>query len=73
MSKTIDIINCVTNVSNKGDTQMNELDIINDVISLIGKEGCIGCYTSMKSRMPDIYAYRCKEFGRDIIEFVKSL
>ena len=52
---------------------MNELDIINETIKLIGKEGCIGCYTAMKSRMPKIYEYRCKEFGRDIIEFVNSL
>ena len=52
---------------------MNELDIINDVIKLVGKEGCVGCYTAMKSRTPNIYEYRCKEFGHDIIEFVNSL
>ena len=52
---------------------MNEVDIINDVINLIGKEGCIGCYTAMKSRMPKIYAYQCNLLGRDILEYVNSL
>lgn len=56
---------------------MNEnngiIDIINETIKLIGKEGCIGCYTSMKSRMPKIYEYQCKLFGRDVLEFVNSL
>ena len=52
---------------------MNEIDIINDVIKLVGKEGCIGCYKEMKARMPDIYAYQCKLLGHDIIEFVNSL
>ena len=47
--------------------------IIRDVIKLVGKEGCIGCYTSMKTRTPKIYAYQCKLFGYDIIEFVKGL
>ena len=52
---------------------MNELDIINETIKLIGKEGCVGCYKAMKSRTPKIYAYQCNLLGRDIIEFVKSL
>ena len=52
---------------------MNEIDIINDVIKLIGKEGCISCYEAMKARTPKIYEYQSKLLGRDIIEFVKSL
>ena len=52
---------------------MNEIDIINETIKLIGKEGCIGCYKEMKARTPNVYAYRCKRFGHDIIEYVDSL
>ena len=52
---------------------MNEIDIINETIKLIGKEGCIGCYKAMKARTPNIYEYRCKCFGHDIIEYVNSL
>ena len=52
---------------------MNEIDIINDVIKLIGKEGCIGCYTAMKARTPKIYSYQCNLLGHDIIEYVNSL
>ena len=52
---------------------MNEIDIIRDVIKLIGKEGCLGCYKEMKSRTPHIYAYQCNLLGRDIIEYVSSL
>ena len=47
--------------------------IINDVVKLIGKEGCIGCYKAMKARTPNIYEYRCNRFGHDIIEYVNSL
>lgn len=49
------------------------IDIINEVISLIGKEGCVGCYKAMKARTPKIYAYQCNLFGRDIIEYVNGL
>ena len=52
---------------------MNEIDIINETIKLIGKEGCIGCYKAMKARTPNIYEYRCKRLGRDIIEYVNGL
>lgn len=52
---------------------MNVIDIINETIKLIGKEGCIGCYKAMKARTPKIYAYQCNLFGRDIIEYVNSL
>lgn len=52
---------------------MNEIEIINETIKLIGKEGCIGCYKEMKARMPKIYEYRCHRFGHDIIEFVNGL
>ena len=55
------------------ETNNGTIDIINDVIKLIGKEGCIGCYKAMKSRTPKIYEYQCKLLGHDIIEFVKSL
>ena len=61
-------MNNETNNENNG-----TIDTINDVIKLIGKEGCIGCYTEMKARTPKIYDYHCKRLGRDIIEFVKSL
>ena len=49
------------------------IDIINETIKLIGKEGCIGCYKEMKARTPKIYAYQCNLLGRDIIEYVNSL
>ena len=49
------------------------IDIINETIKLIGKEGCIGCYTEMKSRTPKIYAYQCKLLGHDIIDYINSL
>ena len=52
---------------------MNELDIINETIKLIGQEGCICCYKAMKARTPNVYAYRCNRFGRDIIEYINSL
>ena len=56
---------------------MNEnngtIDIINDVIKLIGKEGCIGCYKEMKARTPKIYSYQCNLLGHDIIEYINSL
>ena len=53
---------------------MNEImKDINNVINLIGKEGCIGCYKDMKSRTPKIYAYQCKLLGRDVLEYIESL
>ena len=53
---------------------MNELEtIINDVINLIGKEGCVGCYKAMKSRTPKIYEYQCKLLGHDVLEYINSL
>lgn len=53
---------------------MNEIiNNINEVIKLIGKEGCIKCYEYQKTKMPKIYAYSCKCFGRDLIEYVNSL
>ena len=56
---------------------MNEnngiIDVINDVITLIGKEGCIGCYKAMKSRTPKIYEYHCNLLGRDVLEYINSL
>ena len=57
-----------TNGTNNG-----TIATIHEVIKLIGKEGCIHCYTSMKSRMPDIYAYQCELLGHDILEYVNSL
>ena len=50
---------------------MNET--INEIIKLIGKEGCIKCYEYQKTHTPKIYAYCCLIFGRDIIEYVNSL
>ena len=52
---------------------MNEIDIINETIKLIGKEGCLHCYKEMKARTPNIYAYRSNRFGHDIIEYVNGL
>ena len=60
--------NETTNRTNNG-----TIATINDVINLIGKEGCIGCYASMKSRTPHIYAYQCELLGHDILEYVSSL
>lgn len=54
-------------------TNNGTIDTIREVINLIGKEGCVCCYRSMKSRMPDIYSYQCNLLGRDIIEYVNSL
>ena len=48
-------------------------DNIMEVISLIGKEGCIKCYEYQKTRMPKIYAYGCKILGRDLVEYINSL
>lgn len=61
-------MNNETNVTSNG-----TIDIINDVIKLIGKEGCIGCYKAMKARTPKIYEYQCNLLGHDIIEYVNSL
>ena len=44
-----------------------------EVISLIGKEGCVESLKSLKNRFPKIYAYKCEIFGCDPIEFVNSL
>lgn len=53
---------------------MNEfINNINEVIKLIGNEGCVKCYEYQKTNMPNIYAYGCRVFGRDIIEYVNSL
>ena len=49
------------------------IDIINETIKLIGKEGCIGCYKAMKSRMPKISEYQCNLLGRDVIEYINGL
>ena len=54
-------------------TSNGTIDTINEVVKLIGKEGCIGCYKEMKARTPHIYAYQCNLLGRDIIEYVNSL
>ena len=55
------------------ETSNGTIDTIREVIKLIGKEGCIHCYASMKSRTPHIYAYQCNLLGHDIIEYVSSL
>lgn len=53
---------------------MNEIiNNINDVINLIGKEGCIKCYKDMKARTPNIYAYGCNLLGHDVLEYINSL
>ena len=55
------------------ETNNGTIDIINDVIKLIGKEGCIGCYQAMKSRTPKIYEYQCNLLGRDVLDYINSL
>ena len=55
------------------ETNNGTIDIIHDVIKLVGKEGCIGCYKEMKARTPNIYEYQCNLLGRDIIEYVNGL
>lgn len=55
------------------ETNNGTIDIIHDVIKLVGKEGCIGCYKEMKARTPKIYEYHCKRLGHDIIEYVNGL
>ena len=55
------------------ETNNGTIDTIREVIKLVGKEGCLGCYKSMKSRTPDIYAYQSNLLGRDILEYVNSL
>ena len=48
-------------------------DNINEVISLIGKEGCVESLKSLKNKFPKIYAYKCELLGCDPIEYVKDL
>lgn len=48
-------------------------DNIMEVISLIGKEGCVESLKSLKNKFPKIYAYKCEILGCDPIEFVNSL
>ena len=55
---------------------MNEIETINhikEVITLMGKEGCIKIYESLKRDSPKIYDYQCKCFGHDLIGFINSL
>ena len=53
---------------------MNEIiNNINEIVNLIGKEGCIKCYEYQKTRMPKIYAYGCKILGSDLVEYINSL
>ena len=59
---------------------MNEIERANnckdnlmEVISLIGKEGCVESLKSLKNKFPKIYAYNCKILGCDPIEYVNSL
>ena len=61
----------MNNANNETNNQIET--IINDVFKLVGKEVCLGCYKSMKSRTPDIYAYQSNLLGRDILEYVNSL
>ena len=64
----------MNNETNETNGTNNQIEtIILNVFKLVGKECCLGCYRSMKSRMPDIYAYQCNLLGRDILEFVNSL
>ena len=46
---------------------------IKEVISLIGKEGCVESLKSMKNKFPKIYAYKCEILGCDPVEYAKSL
>ena len=48
-------------------------DNIKEVISLIGKEGCVEVLKSLKNRYPKIYAYKCETLGCDAIEYANSL
>ena len=48
-------------------------DNIMEVISLIGKEGCVESLKSLKNRFPKIYAYKCEILGCDAVEYVNSL
>ena len=48
-------------------------DNIKEVISLIGKEGCVEVLKSLKNRFPKIYAYKCEALGCDAIEYANSL
>ena len=48
-------------------------DNIMEVISLIGKEGCVEVLKSLKNRYPKIYAYKCEILGCDPVEYANSL
>ena len=46
---------------------------INEVIGLIGKEGCVKCYEFQQNKFPKIYAYGCEILGCDVIDYINSL
>ena len=54
-------------------TNNGTIEIINETIKLIGKEGCIGCYKEMKARTPKIYEYQCNLLGHDVLEYINNL
>lgn len=60
---------------------MNEIEtiklinekIINDVVSILGKEESYRRYNRMKATNPQSYAYTSKRLGRDVLEYINSL
>ena len=47
--------------------------LINDVVSILGKEESIKRYNSLKARNPEIYADTSKGIGRDVLEYINGL
>ena len=60
---------------------MNEIEtiklinekIINDVVSILGKEESYRRYNRLKATNPQSYAYTSKRLGRDVLEYINSL
>ena len=47
--------------------------LINDVVSILGKQESIKRYNRLRATNPESYAYTSKRLGRDVLEYINSL
>ena len=47
--------------------------LINDVVSILGKEESYRRYNHLKATNPESYAYTSNRLGRDVLDYINSL